>query len=441
MKRKKAITWLYNELPVLIKQGILSDESAQEVRRYYGEIDQQSRAQTALSIFSVIGAVCVGLGIILLFAYNWDTLSRPQRTSLAFAPLVLSILLIAWSIFKNKSSVAIREGFSVFNMLAVGGAIALISQIYHLPGDIDSFMLVWMLLSVPLVYLMSSSLTAVFYLIGITVWAAWSQTGGGHAAWYWPLVAVIFPYYLEHLKKDPYASRPVWLSYALGLCLTVGLGVSLEKVLPGTWIIVYSSFYSILYLLSKFCFDDAPSNWQRPFRNIGMAGIVILSYLFTYDGVWEHIGWEYYRVGGRFYEAAGVVDCLIAIALVAVFASLVLKMAKEKRLFEISFGIMPVLATLCYGCMGSGGHEFIAMWVFNLYVLYLGIICVLTGLENKKLDLLNGGIFIMGAVILTRFLDSTVGILERGLIFIVIGACFIIANMSLANRIEGEVQK
>lgn len=439
MKQNKAIAWLYSELPELIRSGIFSNETAEKIREYYGEVNTKSRMQIALAIFGVVGAGCMGLGVMLLFAYNWDYLSRLQRTSLAFAPLILSNILMAWAIFSKKESAAVREGFSVFNMLSIGGAIALISQIYHLPGDIDSFLLVWMLLSVPLVYIMSASLPAVLYLFGITTWASMSQISGGHALYFWPLIALIFPYYWKHLSTDPYGSKSVWLSSALCLCLSVAIGISLEKVLPGLWIVVYSAFYSILFLVSKFWFDDVPSTWQRPFRNCGVLGITILSYLFTYKWVWKSVGWYYYRIGGKFHAYAGFADYIIASILVVMAIGLLVKMAKEKRLFEMSFGFMPVLAILSYSFSGFGGNVFFAVWIFNLYVLYLGIICVLYGLKEKKLGVTNAGILIMGIIIFTRFVDGSLGIIERGLIFIVIGACFIGVNMVLSKRIKSEV--
>lgn len=436
MKRNKAIAWLYREIPELVSKGVFSKEIANKIRQHYGEVNTKNRMQIALAIFGVVGAVCMGLGVILLFAYNWDSLSRLQRTSLAFLPLILSNLLMAWGIFTNRNSIAVREGFSVFNMLSVGGAIALISQIYHLPGDIDSILLTWMLLSVPLVYIMSASLPAVLYLIGITTWAAMSQVSGGHALLFWPLIALIMPHYLKHLKKDPFASRSVWLSSALCLCFSVAIGISLEKVLPGLWIVIYSAFYAALYLVGRFWFDDAPALWQRPFRNYGILGTIILSYIFTYEWVWENIGWRYYRMDARFHEYAGFADYVIAFILVVTVVNLLLKAVKELRVFEMSFGMMPLLSIFCYIFTGLDGNEIIAVWIFNLYVLYLGIICVLYGMKEKQLGVTNAGILIMSIIIFTRFVDASLGIVERGVIFMVIGAGFIFANITLAKRFK-----
>lgn len=435
MKKLKCIAWLYQELPRLIENGVLSQESAQKLQDYYGEVNPRSKMQLALTIFAVVGAACIGLGIILLFAYNWDHLSKGGRTVLALAPLVISNLLCIWAVFKDKTSASIREGLSVFNMLSVGAAISLISQIYHMPGDIDSLLLVWMLLSMPLMYLMSSSLVAILYMAGITTWAAMSQIAGGHALLFWPLVACVFPLYLKHLSKDRYSSISAWLSTAICICFSVAIGISLEKVLPGLWVVVYSAFYVVLYLIAKLWFAEAPSFWQNPFRNFGLWGVTILSYIFTFEWVWDSIGWGYYRCGrSPFNEVAGVADYIIATILVVTAIILLVRCLKEKGCFEISLGVMPLLGILSYLLCGFGGNEFIGVWIFNLYVLYLGIINIVTGVKERNLLMTNAGTLILSVLIFTRFLDSSLGIIERGIVFIFIGTCFILSNVYLSKR-------
>ena len=40
--KEKNIKWLYEELPVLISKGILTQETAEEIRKYYGEADERN---------------------------------------------------------------------------------------------------------------------------------------------------------------------------------------------------------------------------------------------------------------------------------------------------------------------------------------------------------------------------------------------------------------
>jgi len=55
----------------------------------------------------------------------------------------------------------------------VGAAIALVSQTYNISGDRADFILTWMLLIVPLVYLMAATIPAVIYVAGISTWSCY----------------------------------------------------------------------------------------------------------------------------------------------------------------------------------------------------------------------------------------------------------------------------
>ena len=77
--RRKYIEWLYKELPVLVKEGVLTEDNAGRVREYYGEIKKDSGLTIALIIFSIIGSLLIGSGIILLLAHNWQELPRSSR--------------------------------------------------------------------------------------------------------------------------------------------------------------------------------------------------------------------------------------------------------------------------------------------------------------------------------------------------------------------------
>lgn len=439
MKNKKAIKWFMSELPLLVRQKVITQEAAESIDNYYGSMKQEGGLKIALGIFSVIGASCVGLGLILIFAYNWDNLTKIQRLILAFLPLVISLIFLTRAYFRNEQSMAVREGLSVFNVLSVGGCISLISQTYHLPGDIDSFLLIWSLLCVPLVYVMLSNVTAVLYLISITSWATMSQIAGGHALLFWPLAAIIAPYFLSLLRKNSYSSTAVWMSYAMCLCFSVSVGISLEKTLPGLWIIVYSSFYAILYLVGKLYFQHGTSAWQRPFQNIGSLGLLILSYMFTFKWVWRSIGWHYFRVFGRYHADAGLADYIITVFLVILAVSLLVRVFRKRNLLDLSFGIMPILAVICYSTVSAYNNFEMAMWVYSFYVLYLGVVSVVRGVKVNHSGVMNGGIFLLSVILYTRFVDASLGIIERAVLFIAIGICFILSNVFFSKRMIKEV--
>ena len=67
---KAAIGWLYRELQDLVVKGILTQETADRLRQHYGEVRSVSKTTVTLIILGTIGALLIGLGIILLLAHN-----------------------------------------------------------------------------------------------------------------------------------------------------------------------------------------------------------------------------------------------------------------------------------------------------------------------------------------------------------------------------------
>src|SRR5574341_805611 len=237
MKNSKHIQWLYRELPALMNDGVITAETADKLHAYYGDIKDGSKSRIALIIFGVLGALLVGSGIILLLAHNWDGLSRATRTVLSFAPLLIGQLMAGWTLVGKNESVAWREGTATFLMIAIGASISLIGQTYHLSGDTGKFLLAWMLLSVPLAYLLRATAPAILYLWGITAWAGVRQYEAGHALFFWPLAALVIPHFWQAAKENRYGIRAIILGWGISLSLCVATGIVLEGALPGLWIV------------------------------------------------------------------------------------------------------------------------------------------------------------------------------------------------------------
>ena len=137
-------------LEELLKEGIISKENADDIRQYYQSKNEGSSNRLFL-VFGLLGAVLVGLGIILIIANNWDSFSKVTKTVLAFVPLVIGQGFCTYSLLKMPDNKTWREAASSFTFFAVGAGIALISQIYHIQGSTAEFLLTWMLLTLPLV--------------------------------------------------------------------------------------------------------------------------------------------------------------------------------------------------------------------------------------------------------------------------------------------------
>ena len=156
---------IIKDTPELVEAGVISQQTADNIQHYYNSKGGQSQNKL-LVVFGILGAVLVGLGIILIIAHNWDELSKITKLCVAFLPLVIGQLLCVFTLIKKQDSTACREGAAAFLFFAVGASISLVSQIYNISGDLSLFLLTWMLLCLPLIYVMRSSVASLLYLIG-----------------------------------------------------------------------------------------------------------------------------------------------------------------------------------------------------------------------------------------------------------------------------------
>lgn len=191
-----------NELQELLKAKVVTTETAERIRKYFQQKQQQNQ-NTLSSVFGILGAILIGLGIILVFAHNWDYLSRLTKIIVSFLPLLIGQLLCGYSLLKKSESTAWKETSSVFLFFAIGTSVSLVAQVYNIPGDINSFIVTWMLLSLPLAYILQSSIVSLLYLIGITSYACnanYSTYPSSPSYLYWLLLLGIVPQYYRLVK-------------------------------------------------------------------------------------------------------------------------------------------------------------------------------------------------------------------------------------------------
>ena len=140
------------ELDILVRDNMITAEQSLRIEEYYA-MKTSDRPNRLFTIFGIFGALLVGSGIVLILGHNWDNFSRLIKTILAFIPMCIGQILVGYSIFKKKNN-SWKEASGTFLFFGVGISISLVSQIYHIPGDLAFFLLIWISLCLPLIYLL-----------------------------------------------------------------------------------------------------------------------------------------------------------------------------------------------------------------------------------------------------------------------------------------------
>jgi len=433
MTGKRGIRWLYGELPALVESGVLPASAAQALREHYGEAPRRDPRALALYVLGVFGSALVGLGIILILASNWETLSRGLRAVIAFTPLLASQALTLYAVARRPTP-ALLEQTAIFQALAVAAAVSLIGQTYQVPGSLEGFLMTWMILIVALPYATGSALTAIVYCVGITAWAGYAQAGPGHAALFWPFAAAIAPFVWWQRRRRGDSTRTTFLFWTVALCAVVATGIVLEKNLPGLWILIYTGLFALLHLGGRHIEPDTWSAWRRPFFVVGSLGGAVLGLVLSFEWPWERIAWRYYRAGDAYVEWASYLDYALLVAVTTGIAVLLATSVRVRKADCIPFGSLPILAIVAYGIVAFTDAAFAAMLLFNLYILALSLWILAMGLREDDPIRLNGGALLLSALIVLRFFDTDLGFAARGAVFIAVGLLFLAVNIGLVRR-------
>ena len=91
------------------------------------------------------------------------------------------------------------------------------------------------------------------------------------------------------------------------------------------------------------------------------------------------------------------------------------------------------MAVRVNGPKAEGKTLVINLVLFNLYSAALGIYTVVQGAREARLATVNFGMLILGALITSRFFDTDLSFVARGLLFILFGIGFLLLNYMIAR--------
>lgn len=432
MRKTRHLQWLQKELTVLESEGVVSPETARGIQSYYSE-QTASGLHWAVIAFAVLGSLLIGGGIILLFAHNWDDLSRPARAVLSLCPIMIGALLSIVALAKD-GGVALRESAGIFHSLAIGASIALIGQTYHIPSNLPGFFLSWTLLALPLAFLLRSTGAGLIYLALACGWSGVAQEQAGQAAGFWLLILPGIGRLVYLIRRNPNAPESLLNLWGILLTLCISTGITFERTVPGLWIIAYAALLSGAGLLGIHLYGTR-TGWNNPAKVFGLTGITILAYIFTFEDAWYDIGWAHMRSGWRYRAWGPWMDVALTLSFLAFWATTAVKAFRKDSLETITLSAFPLIALLCF-LTGSGGSEMdrVNALIFNGFMLFLGLMYLIMGCRNTRLRQLNGGMAILSLLLITRFFDAEFGYLARGMTFIILGVCFLSANLIIARR-------
>ena len=423
-----------NDLPELVENGIISAEVAQRIETYYSQ-NTESDSNRLFTVFGILGGTLIGLGIILITAHNWDHFSRLTKLFFAFLPMLIGQATLGFSILKNKST-AWKESTTVFLFFAVGACIALISQIYNIPGSLEGFLLLWTLLCIPLLFVTKSKAAIILHLIFCTYYAIESGYDSFYGSSTIPqlyFVLLLFPLwrYIQMLRSAQPSAVVNILHWLFPLSIVISLPVCVEYSLT-TGFLQYLLVFGILYNIGQLPYFAHKSNLKNGYQAFGTIGTTIVLLITSFRFIWGEVFSEVIYNSLEFFVA--VILFVIASALLYINS----KRFTTQNFNLFYFVFLFFVITFFVGMI----NDIAATILINVLLFALGLTTIQAGAKKLDFGLLNFGMLIITGMIICRFFDTNIAFELRGLLFVLVGIGFFMANyFMLKKQKQNELKK
>lgn len=426
---KNQKNWLKYESAGWVEQGIINSQQQTQILSRYSTSHTDSFYSSWSSLLLIsLGAILIGGGIILLVAHNWEQFGKGTRTVLSILPLILAQLLAWYSVRYKPQLTGLREAAGILLFFAVAASIALISQTYHIHGDLERFLVTWLLLGIPILYLLSSAGTLIL-VCALILWLC-----GMEREPYWLYYLVLAPYLYSLYKQQRYVlfQWALWF-VVIGATFSIIYSVSWKSPLENWMPYIILNLFVFYYCLGKWLFGSKEHGfWANPFSSAGALGIACVTLMLT----WE--GWYKY---GRVSESAEYAfnDYLIlAVLAVSLLGIVVYVLKRFSRIDIVQWALIASLVLALLGLIGIRVNMFDALYMTlaNIYVLVASVIVMSQGINQHRLTLLNAGLLWFSFLVLFRFFDSDIPFVLKGIVFILIGSAFLGINIWYNKKLK-----
>jgi uncharacterized membrane protein len=420
------IRWLREESKRWISQGLISPDQAQGILKLYPE--PKSAVQWGTLIFAGIGATMLGLGVILLLAYNWDAVTKVEKLGFILGGVALFHGLGVALLRREDWFRQLGEASCLLGSMLFGAGIWLIAQIYHIEEHFPNGFLVWGLGALAMAWAIPSIAQGILAAVLFGIWAcceAWAFDGAIHWA---PLLILGGVGALAWRQRSLVLLTVVLVMFGLSLAANAGGALALRVMLFSAVL-----FVAVSILVRRYRqFPQSSGIWAF----FGWGGFLFCVYLLTFPKITEELlrGHRYYwnapspvvhDFWWSIYEWGPLSLALMAWAVVA----WPWRPGGDKTRRDVSFEVwlIPLTAVVAQflALIGLDDSEWKVASVFNLVFLAIAVSWMASGCRNGFLRLVLLGSVLFVALSVARYFDLFESLATRGAVFLLVGAMLV----------------
>lgn len=418
---ERAAEWLRQQQKVWVDSGWLTPEGEQGLAELLA--DAKPKRRVLAWVMGAVGVACVALGVILVFAHHWANWGEGLRVLLAMLPTLLVGGLGVWVAQRHRDHPGWAEATSLGLWGAYLAGFALIAQTYQLPGSVGGLFALSAALLAPWAWV----LRAVAPMLAVALAAMyWAWDGDAHepgAAIAIGLAgAIAVPLAWRWFRATGgRGARAIWLALAgvlAGWLVPMGLLNRQFDATDGPVLLGVAGAWAVLLVV-----------WGRPDEN-GAASVARLLGRFVISGLALASTWESFWLFREALDPTHIATVWIGGLLLLASAAL----GQRQRMPGTTVGwvalglVVMGLVAMAPGRVQGTGQEAVLALVANVGVLGWAAVLLREAASSQRLVTLNHGLFVIAILLWMRFVDSTFGLLERGVALAVLGLLILAAN-------------
>lgn len=421
--------WLVQELERWINDGIIDRNQADRITALYPE-ETPSRNWGPL-IFSVIGAIIFGLGVILLFAYNWDKIHKFAKLALIFAALIGAHGAGYYFRIKGAGKVYFSEAFFALGTMFFGSGIWLVAQIYNIDEHYPNAFILWGVGALLLAWSLPSVVQGVMASVLLVLWCAFENFDFDSRINIAPLMILLGILPLAWRMRSRILLAVAVPAFILSLLFNCHH--FFERAAPAIFISVAALLTAAAIIVRrKNLFPES----SAVFAFYGAILYWFSLYVFTFPRADRYIFRNYW-----FDEVnSSVYVLVIATAAITAWLWAILPVSQVKddlnRFYRIDHFAVPitVLAVILNFGWLSEFDGWAGALVFNAIFLFQSIMLISYGCRSVNSKLTAAGTVLLAFLAFARYSDLFDSLLVRSVVFLAIGAGIFFIGMRYSKR-------
>lgn len=409
--------WLSSEIDRWVADQIITPEQAARLHALYPA--PPTARPWGLIVFFGIGAVVVGLGVVLLFAYNWDAIPKAGKLAIVFASIIAAhgSGLLLWR--QRDWRRLLGEGFLLLGTMLFGAGLWLVAQIYHINEHFPTAFLIWGLGALGLAWALPSVGQALVATFMLTAWASAERF-----AFEAPVHAAV-PLLLATVVPLAWRQRSALLLAVVlsSLYLLMMLNVSDRGGGSAAFLVAFSVSTGLLALRRLAVPHGLPRAMDGVLRFFGLIGFLLCAFIIGFRDAADDVLELTVRPGR---DSAAPAVYLVGVFAFAVGTWILTALRARRRSIpklELEEPIFPLALVLAHVLALTGATEWpgLVAAVFNLVLLGIATAWIVRGCREGHVRAIILGSLVVAATVFSRYFDLFDSLAARGLAFVIFG--------------------